>query len=112
MRILLAVDFSSGSERAVAEFGARNWPEDTIVRVLSVVENTPPSAAELWFDAGGSLGLVLEARKERAEELVLKTAEWFRQNGLTAETSVRVGRRRKTIAEEAKAWLADVVVRA
>ncbi len=110
MRVLLVVDFSHGSERAVAKIGARAWPAGTIVRVLSVVERIPPSAAELWFDAEGSLDTVWNARKERAEELVTKTAESLRQRGLIAETAVRTGRRRREIAQEARSWLADLVV--
>ncbi len=111
MRILLVVDFSPASERGVAEFAARPWPEGTIVRVLSVVENIPPSAAELWLDAEGSLEEVMKARKDRADELAVKAAAELRQRGLTVETAVRIGRRRKAIAQEAKSWPADMVVR-
>jgi nucleotide-binding universal stress UspA family protein len=110
MRVLLVVDFLPDSERSVAEFGARTWPPGTIVRVLAIIENIPPSAAELWFDAGGSLEEVLKARKERAEELVLRAAALLRQRGLTTETAVRLGRRRKAIAQEAKSWPADRIV--
>ena len=110
MRALLVVDHSPRSDRAVTEFAERRWPPDTIVRVLAVVENVPPSAAELWFDAGGSLEAVLKARKEKSEDLVANIAGLLRAKGFTAETAVRHGRPRKTIAMEAKAWLADVVV--
>ena len=110
MRILLVVNFSPGSSRAVVEFAARTRPADTIVGVLSVVENIPPSAAELWFDAGGSLEAVSKARMERAEELVLEVAALLRQRGLTVETAVRTGRRRRAIAQEAKSWSADQIV--
>jgi len=110
MRILLAVDYSPDFERAIEEFAKQAWPLGTIVRVLGVVENIPPSAAELWFDAAGSLEAVLQAREEQAQELVLKTAELLRQKGLTAETEVRRGRRRREIAKEAKIWAADLIL--
>lgn len=110
MRVLLVVDYSPRSDRAVAEFAQRRWPPGTIVRVLSVVENVPPSAAELWFDAGGSLEAVSTARKERSEDLVANVAGLLRANGFAAETAVREGRRHQTIAIEAKAWPADMVV--
>ncbi len=110
MRILLVVNFSYGSMVKVVDTATRRWPAGTIVRVLSIVEKLPPSAAELWFDAGGSLEAVLEARKIRAEELVLRAADLLRQEGLTVETAVRIGRRRKITAQEAKSWQADPII--
>jgi nucleotide-binding universal stress UspA family protein len=110
MRVLLAVDFSPVSDRTVKECAERTWPAGTIMRVLGIVEKTPPSAAELWFDAAGSLEAVWRARQERAEELVHKTAGMLQSKGLTTETLVQTGRRRKIIALAAKSWSADVVI--
>jgi nucleotide-binding universal stress UspA family protein len=110
MRVLLAINFSPVSDRTVKECAERSWPAGTIMRVLGVVEKIPPSAAELWYDAAGSLKAVLRARKEQVEEMVMKAAEMLRNKGLTAETSVRTGRRRKTIALEAKSWPADIII--
>ncbi len=110
MRILLVVDFSPGTPSRLAEFAAREWPVHAIVRVLAVVEKIPPSAAELWFDAQGSLEEVLIERRKRAEELTLESAAFLRGKGLTVETAVRTGRRRKEIGLEAKSWRADLVV--
>jgi nucleotide-binding universal stress UspA family protein len=110
MRVLLAIDFSPVSDRTVRECGECTWPAGTIMRVLGVVETIPPSAAELWYDAAGSLRAVFQARREHVEELVLKAAEGLRTKGVTTETSVRTGRRRKTIALEAKSWPADIVI--
>ena len=110
MRILLVVDYSPDSDHAVTEFAERRWPPGTIVRVLSVVENVPPSAAELWFDAGGNLEAVFRARKEKSEELAAKVAAVLSAKGFTAETVVRHGRPRKVIAAEAKAWPADMII--
>ncbi len=110
MRILLVVDFSYRSTVKAVDIATRSWPAGTVVRVLSVVEKLPPSAAELWFDAGGSLEAVLEARKERAAELVLRVSDLLRQEGLIAETAVRIGRRRKIIVEEAKSCEADLII--
>jgi nucleotide-binding universal stress UspA family protein len=110
MRILVVVDYSPRSHDAVRELAGHRWPHGTIVRVLSVVENIPPSAAELWFYSGGSLEAVLEARKARSEELVTEMAALVSANGLTVEAAVRYGRPRKVIAAEAKAWRADMII--
>jgi len=110
MRVLLAIDFSPVSDRTVKECAGRAWPAGTIVRVLGVVERLVPSAAELWYDAAGSLEAVWQARHERAEEHVHKVAAMLENKGLTTETLVQTGRRRKVIALAAKSWSADVVI--
>ena len=110
MRVLLAINFSPVSDRTVKAQAERVWPSGTIVRVLGIVEKIPPSAAELWHDAAGSLEAVWKVRTERAEELVLKAAEVLRNKGLITETSIRTGRRRKSIALEAKSWPADIII--
>ena len=110
MKVLLAVDFSPASDHTVKECAERIWPSGTIVRVLGIVERVPPSAAELWYDAAGSLDAVLQARREHMEELVLNAAELLRNRNLTVETLVKTGRRRKAIALEARSWPADIVI--
>ena len=110
MRVLLAIDFSPASHHTVKACAERVWPSGTIVRVLGIVEKIPPSAAELWYDAAGSLKAVWQARKEQVEELVHEATTMLQSKGLTTEILVRTGRRRKTIALAAKSWSADVVI--
>ncbi len=111
MRILLVVDFSPASDERVAELAARTLPTGSIVRVLAIVDRTPPSAAELWFDALGSLEKVMAERRKRPEELVLKSSAVLREKGFTVETSVRAGRRHKETSLDAKSWRADEIIR-
>jgi nucleotide-binding universal stress UspA family protein len=111
MRVLIPVDFSSRSERVIKEAAEREWPPHTVLLVLGAVENIPPSAAELWFDAGGSLDAVMETRKERVSELVANAARILREKGLAVETSVRKCRRRKAIAAELQASPADMILK-
>jgi len=110
MRIILVIDYSRRSEHVVREVAERSWPSGTAVRVLAVVDNAPPSAAELWFDARGSLGTVMQMRKERSEKLADEAAAVLRAKGLTVETSARAGHLRAAIKEEAKHWPADLVI--
>ncbi len=110
MRILLAIDYSNASERAIREIASRTWPPRSIIRVFSVVENSPPSAAELWFDGEGSLDRVRLARRERTEELVGAAAERIGRSGVTTETALSDGGRRGAISREAKSWGADVTL--
>ncbi len=110
MRILLLVDFSPSSEKKVADLKKRLSPPDTIVRVLAITSRTPPSAAELWFDAQGSLEEVMAERRRRTEELALRISAALREKGLTVETAVRTGRRRREAALEARSWHPDMIV--
>ena len=109
-RVLFAVDFTPDVKRKAQKLAETAWPPGTIVRILSAVESIPPAAAELWFDCDGSLPAVMEARRERCEELVAATAEVLRTKGIEVETAVRFGRMRRVVAREAKAWQANVIV--
>lgn len=110
MKILLAVDSSEYSSAAITELAERPWPANTVVRVLSVVEPITPPAAELWYDAGGSLDRVQQQMKKRAEDLTAGASKQLQGKGLEIETAVRDGDPRSTIVDEAKAWSSDLIV--
>jgi nucleotide-binding universal stress UspA family protein len=110
MKILLAVDGSPHSGYAVEEVAARPWPPRTVVRVLSTVESVTPPAAELWYDASGSIERIRHEMTIQAERLTHEYAETLRTSGLAAETAVRYGDARSAIVDEAKEWDADLIV--
>jgi len=110
MKLLLAIDNSDYSAAAVREVAMRPWPPNTLVRVLSVVEPVTPPAAELWYDAGGSLERVQQEMTKRATQLTTSTAETLRQKGLTVDSAVRDGDARSVIVDEARNWPADLIV--
>ncbi|MFL6208736.1 MAG: universal stress protein [Pyrinomonadaceae bacterium] len=110
MKILLAVDGSPHSAAAAETVATRSWPAGTIVRVLSAVEDVAPPAAELWYDAGGSLERTRQELTTHAERLTAGVAETLQASGLKAETTVRYADARSAIVDEAKAWAADLIV--
>jgi nucleotide-binding universal stress UspA family protein len=110
MRILLAVDGSPYSAVAAESVLSRPWPKGTVVRVVSAVETIVPPAAELWYDAGGSLEEANRQIVQQAEQLTNKVGEMVRASGLTVETAVRRGDPRSVILDEAKEWGADLIV--
>ena len=110
MKILLAVDDSPYSSEAVGAVATRPWPPETTVRVLSVVENVAPPAAELWYGAGGDLERVQRELINRAERLTARVAESLGASGLKAEPVTREGDPRSVIVDEAKEWSADLIV--
>ena len=110
MKILLAIDSSGYSAQAIREVANRPWPPKTIVRVITVVEPVPPPAAELWYDASGSLGQVQKEMTKRATDLTHKTSESLKRKGLKIESAVREGDARSEIVDEARKWSADLIV--
>jgi len=110
MKILLAIDGSEYSAEAVKTVAERPWPEETEVRVLTAVEVVAPPAAELWYDAGGSLERAQQELRTRAEQLTAGVVETLRAGGLTAEAAVRDGEPRTAIVDEAQEWEADLIV--
>jgi nucleotide-binding universal stress UspA family protein len=110
MKLLLAIDNSEYSAEAIKEVAKRPWPPKTIVRVISVVEPVPPPAAELWYDASGSLEQVQKEITKHATELTQKTSESLKRKGLKAESAVREGDARSVIVDEARKWSADLIV--
>lgn len=110
MKLLLAIDNSKYSAEVIKEVAKRLWPPKTIVRVLSVVEPLPPPAAELWYDASGSLEHARQEMVKRAKELTQKASERLKGKGLKIESAVREGDARSVIVDEARKWSADLVV--
>jgi nucleotide-binding universal stress UspA family protein len=114
MKILLAIDGSPCSELAVAEVAQRPWPEDSQVRVISVVEPPAPLVAEPYLGVAGYFEQVERLKQKQAEAIVEGAAAILRegrgtsQMGVAAETIT--GSPKRTIVEEAERWGADLVV--
>ncbi len=108
-RILLAVDGSPGAEGAVTQVLERNWPADTLVRVVAVADDRTriapyqvPSLAR-WArptdtDLNAWLGRLVESVERRLIE-----------KGLVASGRVREGDPKKVLVDQASRWKADVV---
>ena len=114
MKILLAIDGSPCSETAVAEVARRPWPEDSQLRVVSVVE--PPGAltAEPYMGVAGYFEEVERLKRQQAEEVLEAAARALREGAGTSRmdltSEVLSGSPKRTIVEEAEAWGADLIV--
>src|SRR5438093_13727433 len=91
MKIVLAIDGSSYSEYAVKTVAERLWPSNTTVRFLTVIQDIPPPASELWYDDSGSLERVNQELEKRAEGLVKNIAISLKPSGLNGELALRHG---------------------
>ncbi len=114
MKILLAIDGSPCSDRAVEEVARRPWPADSQVRVVSVVEPPSPLVVEPYMGVLGYFEEVERLKRTQAAETVAKAAtrlgggEGSRALGVSTETPL--GSPRRVIVEEADAWGADLIV--
>ena len=114
MKILLAIDGSPCSELAVTEVARRPWPDDSQLRVVSVVE--PPGAltAEPYIGVGGYFEEVERLKRKQAEGVLEAAAAALRGGAGTARmgvtTEALTGSPKRTIVEEAEAWGADRIV--
>ncbi|PYT02723.1 MAG: hypothetical protein DMF65_05805, partial [Acidobacteria bacterium] len=68
MKILLPIDGSPCSERAVEEVARRPWPADSQVRVVSVVEPPAPLVAEPYMGMAGYFDEVETLKRKQAVE--------------------------------------------
>jgi len=114
MNILLAIDGSPCSETAVAEVARRPWPDDSQLKVVSVVE--PPGAltAEPYMGVTGYFEEVERLKRQQAEEVLTRAAAALRGGAGTAQlglvTEALTGSPKRTIVEEAERWGADLIV--
>jgi len=110
MKVLIAVDGSPCSSAPVNEVLRRPWPQGTVVRVMSVVENPRPPPNAFWPEAYMVPEPVYQQVRENAEALVAKVAGSLAAKGISVERAVRQGDARSGIVEEASEWGADLIL--
>ena len=111
MKILLAIDGSACSDAAVEEVARRPWPEETEVRIVSVVEPTGALVAEPYIGAVDYFDEVERINQRQAEAAVARTTEALSANNrLQVTTEVRHGSAKGAIVEAAEEWDADLIV--
>ena len=110
MRILLAHDGSSGAAEAGDLVGSIAWPADSVVRVVSVIE---PTMVALSAWAGGVADYSVDADRQITEYYTGELDDTVRRltgPNRTVEGAVLRGRPATGIADEARAFGADLVV--
>ena len=109
IRLLIAVDNSSDSQRAVDAVCSREWPTGTEVGLLAVVDTVMaiPSASESsatkWIEVGD------EKNWDQVRAIFEPSAQKLRKAGLHAEVLIKRGNPADQILEEADTWGADCI---
>ncbi len=100
MKVLLAIDDSHGAQAVVTEVLNRMWPDNTIFRILNVVD------LRHWDE----MPELIEDARRAGEKLVKQATDKFKQAGREVTSDVRLGFPDKAINKFAREWGADLIM--
>ena len=109
MKILIALDASPHSERALDFVTRMRWPAGSRVIVLSVLQPIV-HAVSLPYEPTSIEADVLAEQKKQLEDLVSDAERRLRECGFSTEARVLTGDPRETLVQEAVATHADLLV--
>lgn len=98
LRLMIGYDGSQGAEAAVREVALRQWPANTEVRLVAATR----------FASLGSVG-ESAINQQPAASLFEKAEQLLRQAGLRISTSIREGRPKRVLLDEAEEWGAHCI---
>ncbi len=98
LRLMIGYDGSQGAEAAVREVTLRQWPANTEVRLV----------AAMGFASLDSIG-ESAINQQPAASLFEKAEQLLRQAGLRVSTSVREGKPKRVLLDEAEEWEAHCI---
>lgn len=109
MKILIALDASTHSDRALEFVSRMRWPAGSRVIVLSVMQPVavPLSGA---YEPGAASGELLEEQRQGLEALVARAEGRLREFGFSTEGRVVTGEPRETLVQIARSERTDLIV--
>jgi nucleotide-binding universal stress UspA family protein len=110
LKILLAVDDSKYSEAATQAVLRQTRPEDTELRVLSVIEIPSHLTAGGMAGYDPALDAELTEETDQAKALATKTEELLRSKGFKVTSAAEWGDPKYKIIDVANEWGADLIV--
>lgn len=96
LRLMVGYDGSQGAKAAVREVALRQWPANTEVRLV----------AAMGF---ASLESISAINRQPAASLFEKAEQLLRQAGLRVSTSIREGKPKRVLLDEAEEWEAHCI---
>ena len=111
MRVLLAIDGSASADRAVELAGVMHWPQETELRVVTVVEPMEAVVAAAWGLPASSESAGYSVEDERQALATVETAagKLARANVVVSKSVVR-GRPATKVLELAEDFAADLII--
>lgn len=114
MKILLATDGSTFSERTVNRVASRSWPAGSEIKVLYVVHPPIPDVPDPLLVLYSGRAQMLAHERKQGEATVEQAASRLRagegSRSLEITTEVLEGSLKELIVDEAKRWGADLIV--
>jgi len=113
MKILLAIDGSNFSDRAVQEVVHRPWPAATEVKIISVVEPMATMMTETWVLPDNYWDDARLAATEQAQAALDAAVQRFKEAStpsLKLSTEIHEGYPKQVILDEAEQWRANLIV--
>jgi len=110
IRIVVGVDGSLGSMRAVQVAANRAWPEGSEVRLITVYDIVTPTMTGTFIPpvvhwaAEENLATV-----ENAQKMIKFIEQQFRSAGLVVSSMIKPGAPRRVLVDESQAWDADCI---
>jgi nucleotide-binding universal stress UspA family protein len=104
MRVLLAYDGSNGATQAADIVASAAWPEDSLIRVVSVIEPVVMPMHRPWAD--DAIDAVTALAGDRNAEVVMR----LKGSQPSVEGTVLRGRPATVIIDEARTFAADLIV--
>ena len=110
VRILLALDGSRSSEKALEQVAARNWPAKSEVRVVTVDQPLELTVVGGMVPLlGESIRSVNKSEHKRCQQFVDAAARKLRTTGLRAMADAFDGDPKKVLVQVAEEWRADCI---
>src|SRR5918911_674465 len=113
MKILLAIDGSTFSDRAVQEVVHRPWPAGSEVKIISVVEPMVTMMTETWVLPDNYWDGAEAAATEQARAALDAAVARFKEAAtptLNITTEIHKGYAKRVILDEAEQWGANLIV--
>ena len=113
MKILLAIDGSSCSDKAVEQIARRPWPPGSKLKVLTAIELPIPPTPEAWAIPPNYFEELERAASDQARSVVERAVAKLRA-AMGSEVNIKgesiPGPPRVVILDEAESWGADLIV--
>lgn len=113
MKILLAVDGSESSNKAIEEIIRRPWPEQSELKIITVFEVPVTTGIEPWVAGPLYFDQVRDAALSAANAVLEDTLTKLRSalgNKMKITGEVLQGSPKQVIVEVAEEWGADLIV--
>ena len=110
MRVLIAYDGSQGATAAIALAESIAWPDDSHIRVVTVVEPILMAMSGPWERGAGYTPELDGVITESANDMMRKAVDRLASSGRSVDGQVLRGRAASAIADDARAFQADLVI--